>query len=240
MLVNNETGVHQSLSGIAEALHARDILLHADAAQAAGRVPVDVAALGVDLMSLSAHKIHGPTGVGALYIRRRPRPALVPLAHGGGQESGLRPGTPATHQIVGMGRAYALAGEMFAAETARLYELTERLWRGISAVGGVRRNGHATERAPHIVNVSVEGVDGESLIAGLESLALSSGAACGAGSDQGSYVLRALGCEPNLARASLRLSLGRPSTAEEVDAAVATITAEIDRLRALAPRVGRG
>ena len=139
-----------------------------------------------------------------------------------------------------MGRAYALAGELFDAETARLFELTERLWRGIAPVGAIHRNGHATQRAPHILNVSVEGVDGESLIAGLDSLAISSGAACGAGSDQGSYVLRALGHDPRLARASLRLSLGRPSTVEEVDAAAGMITAEIRRLRALAPRAQHG
>jgi cysteine desulfurase len=240
MLVNNETGVRQELGGLGAELQARGILLHVDAAQAAGRVPLDVGVLGADLVSLSAHKIHGPTGVGALYVRRRPRPALAPLAHGGGQEAGLRPGTPATHQIVGMGRAYALAAELFDAETARLFELTERLWRGIAPVGAIHRNGHASERAPHILNVSVEGVDGESLIAGLDSLAVSSGAACGAGSDQGSYVLRALGHDPLLARASLRLSLGRPSTVEEVDAAAGVIAGEIRRLRALAPRAQHG
>jgi cysteine desulfurase len=240
MLVNNETGVRQELGGLGSELQARKILLHLDAAQGAGRVPMDVTALGADLMSLSAHKIHGPTGVGALYVRRRPRPALAPLAHGGGQEGGLRPGTPATHQIVGMGRAYALAAELFAGESARLFELTERLWRGIAPLGGIHRNGHPTQRAPHILNVSVEGVDGESLIAGLDALAVSSGAACGAGSDQGSYVLRAMGHDPQLARASLRLSLGRGSTFEEVDAAIGIIAAEVRRLRALAPRVQLG
>jgi cysteine desulfurase len=240
MLVNNETGVRQELGTLGGELQRSGILLHVDAAQAAGRVPLDVTLLGADLVSLSAHKIHGPTGVGALYVRRRPRPALAPLAHGGGQEAGLRPGTPATHQIVGMGRAYSLAGELFEAETARLFELTERLWRAIAPVGGVHRNGHAMQRAPHILSVSVEGVDGESLIAGLDSLAVSSGAACGAGSDQGSYVLRALGRDPHLARASLRLSLGRPSTAADVDSAAGAITGEIRRLRALAPRAQHG
>ncbi len=235
MLVNNETGVLQDIAALARVCRAGGALLHVDAAQAAGRVPIDVGALDVDLMSLSAHKIHGPPGVGALYVRREPRPTLTPLVFGGGQEGGLRSGTLALHQIVGMGAAYALARREGVAESARLAALSARLWRGLEALPGVYLNGHPLERAPHILNVSFEGVDGEALLFELESLALASGAACSAERGEPSYVLRALGRSDALAQASLRFSLGRPTTAEEVDEAAARVQRGLARLRALAP-----
>jgi len=235
MLVNNETGVIQDVAAIAAACHRRGALLHVDAAQAAGRVPIDVGALDVDLMSLSAHKIHGPQGVGALYVRRLPRPALVPLQFGGGQEGGLRSGTLPVHQLVGMGEAFRLAAAEGVAEMARLAALRERLWAGIAALPGVLLNGDAVRRAPHILNFSVEGVDGESLLYALGDVVAASGAACSAESGEPSYVLRALGRSDALAQASLRLSLGRPTTAADVDAAGARVQAAVTRLRALSP-----
>jgi cysteine desulfurase len=235
MLVNNETGVWEDVAAVAALCRRHGALLHVDAAQAAGRVPVDVGALDVDLMSLSAHKIHGPQGVGALYVRRAPRPALVPLAVGGGQEGGLRPGTLPVHQIVGMGVAFRLAAEEGAAEQARLRALRDRLWAGVATLPGILLNGHPERRAPHILNFSVEGVDGESLLFALGDLVVSSGAACSAESGEPSYVLRALGRPDPLAQASMRLSLGRPSTATDVDAAVLAIRRAVGHLRALAP-----
>ncbi len=235
MLVNNETGVLQDIAAIAAQCRRRGALLHVDAAQAAGRVPIDVVALDVDLLSLSAHKIHGPAGVGALYVRRVPRPALVPLLLGGGQEGALRAGTLAGHQILGMGVAYRLAGEQAAAECAALLVLRERLWAGLAVLPGMHLNGAPEWRAPHILNVSCEGVDGEALLAGLGDLTVASGAACGAESGEPSYVLRALGRDEALAQASLRFSLGRTSTAAGVDAALAIVCGTVQRLRALAP-----
>jgi cysteine desulfurase len=235
MLVNNETGVVQDIAAIAAECHRRGALLHVDAAQAAGRVPIDVGALDADLVSLSAHKIHGPAGVGALYVRRAPRPALAPLVLGGGQEAGLRAGTLPVHQVVGMGVAYRLAGELAAAECAALLALRERLWTGLARLPGVLLNGAPQARAPHILSVSFEGVDGEALLAGLGALTVASGAACGAESGEPSYVLRALGRDDTLAQASLRFSLGRGSTAAGVDAAIATVHGAVARLRALAP-----
>ena len=235
MLVNNETGVVQDTAAIAAECRARGVLLHVDAAQAAGRVPIDVAALDVDLMSLSAHKIHGPIGVGALYVRREPRPTLLPLQFGGGQEGGLRSGTSPVHQIVGMGAAFRIAAEEGTLEARRLADLTARLWAGLEPLGGVLLNGHATRRAPHILNVSFEGVDGEALLFELEGIAAASGAACSAESGEPSYVLRALGRPDPLAQASLRLSVGRSTGAEEIGAALERIARGVRRLRALAP-----
>lgn len=235
MLVNNETGVVQDIPAIAAECHRQGVLLHVDAAQAAGRVALDVAALDADLVSLSAHKIHGPAGVGALYVRRTPRPALSPQMLGGGQEGGLRAGTLPVHQVVGMGIAYRLAREEGPAEAARLEVLRDRLWAGLASLPGVWLNGAGAPRAPHIVNVSFGGLDGEALLAALGDLVVSSGAACGAESGEPSYVLRALGRDDALAQASLRLSLGRGSSAAGVDAAVRIVTAAVQRLRALAP-----
>jgi len=190
MLVNNETGVVQDVPAIAAECRRHGALLHVDAAQAAGRVALDVGALDADLVSLAAHKVHGPVGIGALYVRREPRPTLAPLAFGGGQEGGLRPGTLPVHQIVGMGTAYALARAALAEEPARLAALRDRLWAALGELPGVLLNGHPLRRAPHILNVSVEGVDGESLLYALGSLAVSAGSACGAGHGEPSYVLR--------------------------------------------------
>jgi cysteine desulfurase len=235
MLVNNETGVIQDIRALAAECRVRGALLHVDAAQAAGRVPIDVQALEVDLMSLSAHKIHGPAGIGALYVRREPRPTLQPLQFGGGQEGGLRSGTSPAHQIVGMGAAFRIAAEEGAAESRRLAALTARLWAGLASLGGVLLNGHPTRRAPHILNASFEGVDGEALLFELEGLAVASGAACSAESGEPSYVLRALGRPDALAQASLRLSVGRSTQEEEIDAAISQVASGVHRLRALAP-----
>ena len=235
MLVNNETGVTQDVAAIAAHCRRRGVLLHVDAAQAAGRVPLDVGALDADLVSLSAHKIHGPLGVGALYVRREPRPALLPLVYGGGQEGGLRPGTLPVHQIVGMGVAYELAAALGGAESAVLTALRERLWTALAGLPGTHLNGHPTARAPHILNVSFDGIDGEALLAGLEGLIVASGAACGAESGEPSYVLRALGRSDPEAQASLRFSLGRGTDADEVDAAASQVRATVKRLRGLAP-----
>ena len=235
MLVNNETGVVQDIPAIAAHCRARGVLLHVDAAQAAGRVPLDVVSLDADLVSLAAHKIHGPVGVGALYVRREPRPTLQPLAFGGGQEGGLRPGTLPVHQIVGMGVAYALARALGPAEAARLGALRDRLWRALEGLGSVHLNGHAVCRAPHILNVSFEGVDGEALLYALQGVAVASGAACSASSGEPSYVLRALGRDDALAQASLRFSLGRPTSAADVEAVAARVAVAVRRLRGLAP-----
>ena len=235
MLVNNEIGVLQDVAAIAAACRGRDVLLHVDAAQAAGRVPLDVVALDADLVSLSAHKIHGPAGIGALYVRRTPRPVLVPLQFGGGQEGGLRPGTLAVHQIVGMGLAFELAGRELATEGARLAALCERLREALVPLGGVHLNGHATRRAPHILNLSFEGVDGESLLYALAGLTVASGSACASTLPEPSYVLRALGRDAALAEASLRFSVGRTTTATEIETAIAAVRAAVTRLRALAP-----
>jgi cysteine desulfurase len=235
MLVNNETGVVQDIAALARACRAAGTLLHVDAAQAAGRVPIDVAALDVDLLSLSAHKIHGPVGVGALYVRRAPRPTLQPLAFGGGQEGGLRPGTLPAPLIVGMGTAFALAAAEAPREPERLRSLRDRLWTGLAALPGVHRNGAAEHAAPHILNVSIEGVDGEALLLELDALVVASGAACSAESGEPSYVLRALGRDDALAQASLRFSVGRPTTTADVDRAIQTVLAGVVRLRALAP-----
>jgi cysteine desulfurase len=235
MLVNNETGVVQDVAALAAVCRARGVLLHVDAAQAAGRVPIDVEALGADLLSLSAHKVHGPIGVGALYVRRTPRPTLVPLQFGGGQEGGLRPGTLPAHQIVGMGAAFRIAAEEGEAESRRLRALAARLWEGLATLGGVHLNGHPSRRAPHILNVSFEGVDGEALLAELDGLAVASGAACSADRGEPSYVLRALGRPDPLAQASLRFSFGRTSEPGDVEAALAAVRTGVARLRRLAP-----
>ncbi len=235
MLVNNETGVCLDAPAIADGLKGREVLFHLDAAQAAGRVPLDVHVLGADLISLASHKIHGPIGVGALYVRLNPRPVLLPLQFGGGQERGLRAGTLATHQIVGMGAAYDWATREGVSESSRLVALRERLWTRLQSLPDVFLNGQGAPRAPHILSVSFDGVDGEALRMGLPALAVSSGAACSEGSSEASYVLRALGRDDALAAATLRLSLGRMTTQAEVDFAAEKIIAEVTRLRHLAP-----
>ncbi len=235
MLVNNEIGVIQDIAAIGELCRARGVLFHSDAAQAAGKLPVDVRSLALDFMSVTAHKLHGPQGVGALYVRSGARPSLQPIVFGGGQERGLRPGTLPTHQIVGFGVACDLARRSLPAEHARLGALRERLWRGLAAIGGVHANGEGVPCVPGILNASFEGVEGESLVTGLPELALSTGSACNSASAEPSYVLRALGRDTQLAQSSLRLSFGRFSLPEHIDVAVEAIRREVTRLRALSP-----
>lgn len=238
MYVNNEIGTINDVAPIGRLCRERGVLFHVDAAQAAGKIPVDVDALCADLLSVSAHKVYGPKGVGALYLRGSPRSRLEPLIHGGGHEWGMRSGTLATHQIAGMGEAFRIAALEQDAEAERLRALRERLWDGIVGLGGVHLNGDAERRVAGILNVSFEGVEGESLLFALRDLALSSGSACTSASREASYVLRALGRDDQLAQSSLRFSLGRFSTVEEVDYAVRLVREQVDRLRALGPGGG--
>jgi cysteine desulfurase len=231
--VNNETGVIQDVAAIGRLCRERGVAFHVDAAQSIGKVPLDVEAMNIDLLSLTAHKAYGPKGVGALYVRRKPPLGLRPLFHGGGQEGGLRSGTLPTHQVVGMGEAFAIATAEREADVARLHALRERLWHGIAALGAVELNGDPQRRVANILNVSFHGVEGESLQFALRDLAVSAGSACSSGSDQGSYVLRALGRDDQLAQSSLRFSLGRFSTDADVDAALASVAREVNRLRAI-------
>jgi cysteine desulfurase len=235
MLVNNEIGVIQDVAAMGALCRARGVLLHSDAAQAAGRIPLDVRALELDFMSVTAHKLYGPKGIGALYVRGAARAHLQPIAFGGGQERGLRPGTLPTHQIVGFGAACELARPGLTTEQARLSGLRERLWAGLAALGGTHLNGEGAPCVPGILNVSVEGVEGESLVAGLRELAVSTGSACNSASAEPSYVLRALGRDTQLAQSSLRLSFGRFTSPEHIDLAVEVIRREVTRLRALSP-----
>jgi cysteine desulfurase len=235
MHVNNEIGVIQDIAAIGQLCRERGVLLHVDAAQSAGKLELDVGKLQVDLMSLTAHKAYGPKGVGALYVRRVPPLGLQPLLFGGGQELGLRSGTLATHQLVGMGRAFELATLERCADCARLEELRARLWVGLSQLPEIELNGHATARVAGVLNVSFHGVEGESLQFALHELAVSTGSACASASEEASYVLRALGRNEQLAQSSLRFSLGRFTTANDVDVAVAAVVREVTRLRTLAP-----
>ena len=235
MLVNNETGVIQDVEAIGGLCRARGILFHTDAAQAVGKTPIDLRALPIDFMSFTAHKLYGPKGIGALYARAGTRPHLQPLAFGGGQERGLRPGTLPTHQIVGFGLACELAREKLPAESLRLTTLRDGLWRELAALGGVHLNGEHAARVPGILNVSFEGVEGESLVTGLSDLAVSTGSACNSASAEPSYVLRALGRDSELAQSSLRLSFGRFTTPAELCRAAGALRRELGRLRALSP-----
>jgi cysteine desulfurase len=235
MHVNNEIGVVQDVGAVGRLCRARGVLFHVDAAQGAGKLPLDMERDCIDLLALTAHKVHGPKGVGALCVRREPRLGLVPLLHGGGQERGLRSGTLATHQVAGMGAAYRIAAAGMAEEGARIAELRDRLWRGLAVIPGMTLNGHPTRRAPGILSVTVDGVEGESLLYCLSRLAVASGSACATTSGEPSYVLRALGRSDRLAQSTLRLSLGRFSTAADVDIAVQEITAAVARVRAVAP-----
>ena len=238
MWVNNETGVVNDVEAIGRACRERGVLLHVDAAQAVGKLPVDLASLPVDFLALTAHKFYGPKGIGALYVADRPGVQLQPLFYGGGQERGLRPGTLPVHQIVGLGAAAARAQEELAAERGRLSALRQRLTAGLTAVADVLVNGAGAERIPGIVNVSVAGVDGESLFASLEPLAVASGSACNTTSGEPSYVLRALGRDDRLAGASVRFSLGRYTTEGEVDRAVRIFGRAVDHLRRIAAPLG--
>jgi cysteine desulfurase len=235
MHVNNEIGIVQDVGAVGRLCRDRGVLLHVDAAQGAGKLPIDVHRDCIDLLALTAHKVHGPKGVGALCVRQEPRLGLVPMLHGGGQERGLRSGTLPTHQIVGMGAALRIAAAEMQADAARILALRERLWRGLADLPGVLLNGHPTRRVPGILSVAIEGVEGESLLYELPGLAVASGSACASASAEPSYVLRALGRSDRLAQSSLRLSLGRFTTADEVERALVAIRAAVGKLRALAP-----
>ena len=235
MFVNNEIGVIQDVAAIGRLCRERGILFHVDAAQATGKVAIDLATLPVDLMSLSAHKTYGPKGIGALYVRRKPRVRIEAQMHGGGHERGMRSGTLPTHQIVGMGEAYRLAREAMGSEGERIRALRDRLWAGLQAIPELRVNGSLEQRVPHNLNVSFQFVEGESLLMGMRGVAVSSGSACTSASLEPSYVLRALGLPDEVAHSSIRFSIGRFSTAAEIDAAVAQVTRTVERLRAMSP-----
>jgi len=235
MWVNNEIGTINEVERLAPLLRERGILFHVDAVQAAGKLAIDLAKVPIDLLSVSAHKIYGPKGVGALFVRKRPRARLMPQMHGGGQEQGMRSGTLATHQIVGMGAAFACATEQREADAAKLAELRDLLWSRLSALPNLHRNGDPARAAPHVLNVSFEGVEGEALRACLPKLAVSSGSACSSATAEPSYVLRALGRSDDLANASLRFSLGRGTTVEEVEQAAAQVVEQVKWLRELSP-----
>ena len=235
MLVNNEIGVIQDIEAIGNMCREKGVIFHVDAAQATGKLPINLDSLPVDLMSFSAHKTYGPKGVGALYVQRKPRIRLEAQIHGGGHERGMRSGTLPTHQIVGMGEAFRLARLEMPLENDRIRMLRDRLWRGISALEEVYLNGHMDRRVPHNLNVSFNYVEGESLIMAIKDIAVSSGSACTSASLEPSYVLRALGRSDELAHSSIRFSVGRFTTEEEVDFAVQTIQSKVAKLREMSP-----
>jgi len=235
MHVNNEIGVIQDIAAIGEITRERKVLFHVDAAQSAGKVPIDLQQMKVDLMSFSAHKIYGPKGIGALYVRRKPRVRLEAQMHGGGHERGMRSGTLPTHQIVGMGEAFRIAKEEMAADNERIRMLRDRLLKGLEDIEEIYINGDLEQRVPHNLNISFNFVEGESLMMALKDLAVSSGSACTSASLEPSYVLRALGRNDELAHSSIRFSLGRFTTEEEVDYAIDAIKRNIDKLRELSP-----
>jgi len=235
MIVNNETGVVQDVAAVARICRARGVLLHCDAVQAIGKLPVDVEAIGCDLLTMSAHKIYGPKGIGALYVRRKPRVRIEPQIHGGGHERGMRSGTLPVHQIVGMGEALRLAREEMPAEIERVRALRERLHAGLSTLDEVYVNGSLEHRIAHNLNLSFAFVEGESLIMGCKGIAVSSGSACTSASLEPSYVLRAMGRSDELAHSSIRFTLGRFTTEAEIDAAIAEVKGCVQRLRELSP-----
>jgi cysteine desulfurase len=235
MAVNNEIGVVQDVAAIGEICRARGIVFHVDAAQATGQIPLNLAEQDVDLMSFTAHKTYGPKGVGALYVRRKPRVRIEAQMHGGGHERGMRSGTLPTHQIVGMGEAFRIAKLEMATENERIRVLRDRLWKGISGMGNVHVNGDPVRRVPHTLNVSFGFVEGESLIMAIKDIAVSSGSACTSASLEPSYVLRALGRSDLQAHASIRLSIGRFTTAAEIDYAVDLIKRKVGELRLRSP-----
>ncbi|WP_334001668.1 IscS subfamily cysteine desulfurase [Burkholderia cepacia] len=235
MLANNETGVIQPVTEIGALCRARGIVFHCDAVQAAGKIPIDVNALNVDLLTVTAHKVYGPKGIGALYVRRKPRVRIEAQMHGGGHERGMRSGTLPTHQIVGMGEAFRLAKEEMAEESRRVGALRDRLLAGLSTLDEVYVNGDLARRIPHNLNVSFNFVEGESLIMGIKGVAVSSGSACTSASLEPSYVLRALGRSDELAHSSIRFTLGRFTTEAEVDSVIAQVRDTVGKLRALSP-----
>jgi len=235
MHVNNEIGVISDLAEIGEITRAHKVLFHVDAAQSAGKVPIDLKTMKVDLMSFSAHKIYGPKGIGALYVRRKPRVRLEAQMHGGGHERGMRSGTLPTHQIVGMGEAFRIAKEEMASENEQLIKLRDRLWNGLKDIEELYVNGDLEHRIPGNLNLSFNFVEGESLIMALKDLAVSSGSACTSASLEPSYVLRALGRNDELAHSSIRFTLGRFTTEEDIDYAIPLIRTKIEKLRELSP-----
>ncbi|MDR2328151.1 MAG: IscS subfamily cysteine desulfurase [Comamonas sp.] len=235
MFVNNETGVIQDIDTIGNICREKGIIFHVDAAQATGKVDIDVTALKVDLMSLASHKTYGPKGIGALYVRRKPRVRIEAQMHGGGHERGMRSGTLATHQIVGMGEAFRIAKEDMAKDYAHAKALQQRMLDGLMDIEQVFVNGDLNHRVPHNLNISFNFVEGESLIMGIKGLAVSSGSACTSASLEPSYVLRALGRSDELAHSSLRMTFGRFTTNEDIDYAVASIRENVTKLRELSP-----
>ena len=235
MMVNNEIGVIQPIKEIGEITRAKGIILHVDAAQATGKVVIDLADLKVDLMSFSAHKSYGPKGMGALFVRKKPRIRLEAQIHGGGHERGFRSGTLATHQIVGMGEAFRLAKLEMATENERIRMLRDRLYNGLKDIPEVFINGDMEQRVPHNLNISFNYVEGESLIMGVKEVAVSSGSACTSASLEPSYVLRALGRSDELAHSSIRMTVGRFTTEQDVDSTIATMKRTVEKLRAMSP-----
>ena len=235
MFVNNEIGVIQDIETLGEICREQGIVFHVDAAQATGKVEIDLQKLKVDLMSFSAHKTYGPKGVGALYVRRKPRVRIEAQIHGGGHERGFRSGTLPTHQIVGMGEAFRLAREEMATENERIRMLRDRLWAGLSQIEEVYLNGDMDRRVPHNLNVSFNYVEGESLIMAIKELAVSSGSACTSASLEPSYVLRALGRNDELAHSSIRFTLGRFTTEAEIDTTIELLKGRVGKLRDMSP-----
>jgi cysteine desulfurase len=235
MHANNEIGVVQDVAAIAAIAHSHKVIFHTDAAQSAGKVEIDVKAMDIDMLSLSAHKIYGPKGIGALFVRRKPRIRIEAQMHGGGHERGMRSGTLAVHQIVGMGEAFHIANEEMASESERILMLRERLLNGFKDMEEVYINGNLDHRVPGNINISFNFVEGESLIMALKDLAVSSGSACTSASLEPSYVLRALGRNDELAHSSIRFSIGRFTTEQDIDRAIQLVRDNIDRLRELSP-----
>ncbi|QPF76646.1 IscS subfamily cysteine desulfurase [Roseateles sp. DAIF2] len=235
LFVNNEIGVIQDVTAIGNICREKGIVFHVDAAQATGKIAIDITQLPIDLMSLASHKTYGPKGIGALFVRRKPRVRLEAQMHGGGHERGMRSGTLATHQIVGMGEAYRIAKEEMASENERIRALQKRLIDGLSGIEQVFINGDLEQRVPHNLNISFNYVEGESLIMGVKGLAVSSGSACTSASLEPSYVLRALGRSDELAHSSLRMTIGRFTTEEEIDYAVTVLKDRVAKLRELSP-----
>jgi cysteine desulfurase len=231
MHVNNEIGTANDIAALGAVTRQHDVIFHVDAAQGAGKLPIDLSVLPVDLMSLSAHKIYGPKGVGALFVRREPRVNLVAQIHGGGHERGMRSGTLPTHQLVGMGKAFALAADLITQERAHLLALRKRLLAGLQALAGWQLNGHPEQNAPGIVNLAFAGVDGESLLLSLRQLAVSSGSACMSATLEPSYVLRGIGVPDEIAQSALRISFGRFTQERDIDTAVECLIQSVERLR---------
>ena len=235
MHVNNEIGVIQDIQALGDICRAQGVVFHVDAAQATGKVQIDLSRLPVDLMSLSAHKTYGPKGIGALYVRRKPRVRIEAQMHGGGHERGMRSGTLATHQIVGMGEAFRLARLEMATESARIRSLRDRLLAGLRDIESIHVNGNLEQRVAHNLNISFSFVEGESLMMAIKDIAVSSGSACTSASLEPSYVLKALGLPDELAHSAIRFSLGRNTTVQEIDTAIALLKESVHRLRAMSP-----